>query len=83
MESQAAEQPKEVEIKPNQTLDFKEHKQGLWDFYHSSYPMSNSKQLDQVSDMVSTMGLPEVFYGNNHFYAVLPSKNILVEFCGI
>jgi hypothetical protein len=29
------------------------------------------------------MGMPEVFYGFNHLYLALPSKNLLIEFSPI
>lgn len=57
-----------------------EGKSGGWTFYHSSYPMFSAKQLDQISDTVGTMGMPEVFYGFNHLYIANPSKDLLLEF---
>lgn len=56
---------------------------GGWDFYHSDYPMFSAKQLDQVSDVVGTMGMPEVFYGFNRLYVVNAAKDILLEFAPI
>jgi hypothetical protein len=41
--------------------------------------MSNSAEMDQYSDQVPTMGLPEVFYGNNHVYFINPQRNFLFE----
>ena len=35
--------------------------------------------MDQFSDQVPTMGLPEVFYGNNHLFFVNPEKNFMFE----
>ena len=41
--------------------------------------MSNSVEMDMISDKVATMGLPEVFYGNNHILFINSSKNLLFE----
>ena len=54
-----------------------------WNFYHSEYPMFSAKQLDQVSDVVGTMSMPEVFYGFNRLYITNKSKDILLEFAPI
>ena len=61
-------------------LQFEEFKQGGWAFHHSSYPMFSAKQLDQISDTVGTMGMPEVFYGFNHLYISNAAKDVLLEF---
>lgn len=45
--------------------------------------MFSAKQLDQVSDVVGTMSMPEVLYGFNRFYVANPSKDILLEFAPI
>lgn len=42
--------------------------------------MFSAKQLDQISDVVGTMGMPEVFYGFNHLYISNPDKDVLLEF---
>ncbi len=42
--------------------------------------MFSAKQLDQISDTVGTMGMPEVFYGFNHLYIGNPKKDVLLEF---
>ena len=70
-------------VQPNMNLHFEIHKMGEWQFIHSNYPMSNSKELDQVSDQTQTMGLPEVFYGNNHLYCVNAQHNFLFEICPV
>jgi hypothetical protein len=41
--------------------------------------MSNSVEMDMISDKVAIMGLPEVFYGNNHILFINSSKNLLFE----
>jgi hypothetical protein len=61
-------------------LQFEEFEQKNWRFYHSVYPMFDTKQLDQVSDCVGTMGMPEVFYGFNHLYIANPLRDLLLEF---
>ena len=42
--------------------------------------MFSTKQLDQISDTVDTMSMPEVFYGFNHLYVCRPDKDVLLEF---
>lgn len=42
--------------------------------------MSGEKEMDQVSDKVGIMGLPEVFYGSNHFFVANKDLNILLDF---
>jgi hypothetical protein len=64
-------------------LQFEDFEQKNWRFYHSVYPMFDTKQLDQVSDTVGTMGMPEVFYGFNHLYIINPTKDILLEFSSV
>ena len=61
-------------------LQFEQFTQAGWSFHHSSYPMFSAKQLDQISDTVGTMGMPEVFYGFNHLYISNPEKDVLLEF---
>ena len=40
--------------------------------------MSNSKELDMLSDLAGC-DLPEVFYGKNNFFALLPSSNFMLH----
>lgn len=42
--------------------------------------MFSAKQLDQISDTVGTMSMPEVFYGFNHLYVCRPDKDLFLEF---
>jgi hypothetical protein len=42
--------------------------------------MSSEKEMDQVSDRVGIMGLPEVFYGSNHLIIANKEHNILLDF---
>jgi hypothetical protein len=42
--------------------------------------MSSEKEMDQFSDSVGIMGLPEVFYGSNHLYISNKEHNILLDF---
>ena len=53
-----------------------------WHFYHSSYPMSNTKELDMLTDQAGC-DLPEVFYGKNKFIALMPSKDLIIEICPV
>lgn len=61
-------------------LQFETFEQKGWHFYHSVYPMFSAKQLDQISDTVGTMSMPEVFYGFNHLYVVCPGADVILEF---
>ena len=45
--------------------------------------MSSEKEMDQVSDKVAIMGLPEVFYGHNHLYVSSKAHDILLDFNAI
>ena len=60
-------------------LTFTEFESNNWKIYWSSYPMSNSTEMEAVQDQVATMGLPEVLYGNNHLYLTRPDCNFMVE----
>jgi hypothetical protein len=33
--------------------------------------------------MAGTMGMPEVFYGQNKFFLACPAKNFLLDICNI
>jgi len=75
-------------VEPKKTLvvaklQFEDFEHKNWRFYHSVYPMFDTKQLDQVSDTVGTMGMPEVFYGFNHLYVINPTKDVLLEFSAV
>ena len=43
--------------------------------------MSNSTEMEAAQDQIATMGMPEVFYGNNHLYLAKPEHNFLLEIC--
>ena len=45
--------------------------------------MSNSREMEAAQDQVATMGLPEVFYGNNHLYVSRPDSNFLLEISAV
>lgn len=70
----------EADIKPSATLEFEKFTSecGNWQFYHSSYGMSNTKELDKLQDLAECE-LPEVFYGKNMFLMTLASKDLLIE----
>jgi hypothetical protein len=63
-----------------QKIDFQRFSIQGWEFYHSSTGMSSEKEMDQVSDRVGIMGLPEVFYGANHLLVANKEHNILLDF---
>jgi hypothetical protein len=70
----------EADIKPSSSLEFETFTSecGNWNFYHSSYGMSNTKELDKLQDLAECE-LPEVFYGKNMFLVTMPSKDLLLE----
>lgn len=35
--------------------------------------------MEAVEDKTGTMGLPEVFYGNNHFFVCKPDRNFILR----
>lgn len=45
--------------------------------------MSNSTEMEAAQDQIATMGLPEVFYGNNHLLLCKPNNNFMVEICAV
>jgi hypothetical protein len=61
-------------------LDFQRFTIKGWEFYHSVSGMSSEKEMDQVSDKVGTMGLPEIFYGSNHLFIANKEHNVLLDF---
>lgn len=63
---------------PANELDFTEYESDGWKFAHSSYGMSNTKELDQLQDLTEC-DLPEVFYGKNVFLCWCPEKDVLLE----
>jgi len=66
-------------VASTKTLAFTEFESNNWRLYWSSYPMSNSQEMEAAQDLIATNGLPEVFYGNNHLYLVRPDCNFLFE----
>ena len=64
-------------------LSFTRHDINGWEIHWSSYPMSNSIEMEAAQDQIATMGLPEVFYGNNHVYLAKPEFNFLLEVCPV
>jgi len=68
------------DIKPSATLEFEKFTTecGKWNFYHSQYGMSNTKELDKLQDLAECE-LPEVFYGKNNFFITMPAKDLLIE----
>ncbi len=61
-------------------MDFQRFTIKGWEFYHSISGMSSEKEMDQVSDKVGTMGLPEIFYGSNHLFIANKEHNVLLDF---
>ena len=67
-------------IQPVKKVEFESYKANGWEFYHSIQGMSSEKEMDQVSDKVGIMGLPEVFFGFNHFIISNKKHNIMLDF---
>jgi len=67
-------------IDPIHKLEFQRFTHKGWEFYHSTTGMSPEKEMDQVSDRVGIMGLPEVFYGSNHLFVANKEHNIVLDF---
>ncbi len=42
--------------------------------------MSSDKLMDQLSDKVGIMHLPEVVYGSNYLYVSNPNFNVILDF---
>lgn len=67
-------------IQPKQKVEFKKIEFGGWEFYCSSLPMFNTKELDQISDVITTQTLPDIVFGYNRMYFVNKKRNFLYEF---
>ena len=68
-----------IEIK-TQSVDFTGYKMKDWTFYSSVMSMSSDKLMDQLSDKVGIMHLPEVLYGSNYLYITNPNFNIILDY---
>lgn len=64
-------------------VEFQLYEAEGWRFHHSVTGMSSEKEMDQISDKVGIMGLPEVFYGFNHVYISSKEHNIVLDFNAI
>jgi hypothetical protein len=64
-------------------IEFQVYEAQGWQFHHSVTGMSSEKEMDQISDKVGIMGLPEVFYGFNHLYISSKEHNIVLDFNAI
>jgi hypothetical protein len=80
MEHSVPTEEKSQIIKPQSNITFTKYEQSGWEFYHSVHQMFSTTELDQVSDQVGTMTMPEVFYGFNRVYFVCPDKDFILEF---
>ena len=67
-------------IAPKQTVEFKKTDFEGWEFYVSNKPMFNTKELDQISDVIPTQGLPDILFGYNRIFMVNKKRNFLYEF---
>lgn len=67
----------QISAASEQEFDKYTSEDGKWHFYHSQNSMSNSKELDKLQDLAGC-DLPEVFYGKNCMFAVMPSKNVIL-----
>lgn len=73
----------EVDIEPKQKVDFEKIEFEGWEFYRSSLPMMNTKELDQIADVIPTHTLPDIVFGYNRFFFVNKKRNFLYEFSPI
>mmetsp|Transcript_21995 Transcript_21995/g.24435 ORF Transcript_21995/g.24435 Transcript_21995/m.24435 type:complete len:332 (+) Transcript_21995:19-1014(+) len=67
-------------IAPKQSVEFKKIDFEGWEFHTSKMPMFNTKELDQVSDVIPTQGLPDILFGYNRIFMVNKKHNFLYEF---
>ena len=72
--------PDDNRLTPANQIKFEKFSTEGWTFHSSSTGMSSEKEMDQVSDKVAIMGLPEVFYGHNHLYVSCKAHDILLDF---
>ena len=86
MENTPANPEKQVKVtmpasvSPLEKIKFENFSTNGWEFNHSIQGMSSEKEMDQFSDKVGIMGLPEVFYGSNHLFVSNKEHNILLDF---
>jgi hypothetical protein len=67
-------------IAPKQSVEFTKTEVENWEFYVSNKPMFNTKELDQISDVIPTQTLPDIVFGYNRLYMVNKKRNFLYEF---
>ncbi|CAI2375410.1 unnamed protein product [Moneuplotes crassus] len=70
-------------IAPKQTVEFNKVESEGWEFYVSNKPMFNTKELDQIADVIPTQALPDIVFGYNRIYMVNKKRNFLYEFSPI
>jgi hypothetical protein len=70
-------------IEPKKSIEFEKTEVEGWEFYRSSLPMMNTKELDQIGDVIPTHTLPDIVFGYNRFYFVNKKRNFLYEFSPI
>lgn len=70
-------------IKPKQQIDFEKYDKADWEFYSSNLPMFNTKELDQIGDVITTQTLPDILFGYNRLFFVNKKRNFLYEFSPI
>lgn len=67
-------------IAPKQSVEFSKTEFENWEFYVSKKPMFNTKELDQIADVIPTQTLPDIVFGYNRLYMVNKKRNFLYEF---
>ncbi len=55
------------------------HEQEGWRFISVKLDMLNTKQLDQISDVLPLQRLPDILYGGNRFYMVQEARDVMYE----
>lgn len=73
----------EFPISPKQSVEFNKTEFEGWEFYISNKPMFNTKELDQIGDVIPTQSLPDIVFGYNRLYLVNKKRNFLYEFSPI
>ena len=70
-------------IAPKQSVEFQKTEFEGWEFYISNKPMFNTKELDQIADVIPTQALPDIVFGYNRLFMVNRKRNFLYEFSPI
>jgi type 2A phosphatase activator TIP41 len=70
-------------IEEKQTVEFQKIDFEGWEFYSSSLPMFNTKEHNQIKNVIPTQNLPDIVFGYNRLFLVNKKRNFLYEFSPI